>query len=180
MPRGRPKKGQEKRKIRKVFSHETEQVRLNQILTMQRQNDAIAMLLEGKETKEIANYISKKYKMKYSSALVYVSQARTEIRDREKYEIHNLVNLHIARYEFIYKELYAIGEYNGATMALKAKEKLLGFHKEGFHMKVTQGEIQSIQQIHVENEYDFVKLTPERRERFQVLMNVARKDNRIK
>lgn len=149
------------------------QHRVNVILAGQRMNDVISMILEGKEKEEIINYISPKYNIKKITAKRYVDEGRKEIKKRRFFEVNNLVSLHIHRYEAIYKDLMEIGAHGYAIQALRAKETLLGFHKSGFHMKVTQGEIQSIHQKMVNNEYDFNQLGKAKIDRLEQLLEKA-------
>lgn len=148
--------------------------KVNQILSLQRMNDIIALLLEGKEAKEVRNFLMTKHHLKPGTANVLISQARQQIKKRQHYEIGNLISMHIHRYEQIYKELYAIKAQIASMEALRAKERLMGFHKEGFHMKVTKGEIQAVQLQTVDSEYDVMKLDKQDTERFEFLLNKAK------
>lgn len=147
----------------------------NSILTLQRQNDIIALLLEGKDPEEIKSYIVGKYQVQMVSANNYLKDARNALKERKKFEVDNLVTLHIARYEWLYEKLYSLGSFGYASKVLQAKEKLMGFHKEGFHMKVTQGEITALQLQQVNDEYDVMKLSEEKRKRLNVLLNKAKR-----
>ncbi len=136
------------------------------------------MLLEGKNVKaDIIPYITKKYKLTVGTCNGYITQARKIIKKRLQHEVNALVSLHIERYEIIYEGLYKVGAFGIAMNALKAKEKLMGFHKEGFHMKITQGEISSFNiQSNAEGEYDPSKLEPEKRDRLSLLISKIKKD----
>jgi len=147
----------------------------NNILTLQRQNDIIAMLLEGKESEEIKTYIVNKYHVQPISASSYLSEARKLIKERKNYEVDNLITLHLARYEKIYELLYGLKAFGSATKVLQAKEKIMGFHREGFHMKVSQGEITAIQLQQVNDEYDVMRLDEEKRNRMNVLLKKAKR-----
>ncbi len=148
--------------------------RNNPIYSLQKKNDIIAMLLEGKEAREIKEYVVKKYKLTHGSAGVAIQKARDEIKKREHFEIQNVINLHLSRYEKIYEKLREMKAQIYAMEALKAKEKLLQFHREGFHMKVTKGEIQAIHLEHVSDEYDIEgKLSKEEKERLKELLKKA-------
>ncbi len=151
--------------------------RLNKILLLQRENDIISMLLEGKETKDIRSYLLNKYEITQGTANFLITAASSKIKKRENWEVDNLVAIHIERYDIIYNMLYDLGAYGNATNALKAKEKLMGFHREGFHMKVTQGEIQQLSLKHVANEYDLTKLPVEKQTRIEELFNKVKRKN---
>lgn len=150
--------------------------KLNKILTLQRDNDIIAMLLDGLETKEIIKYLRNKYGLKHSSANVLISLRRQDIKKRKEFELDNLISIHIHRYEYIYKELLKIGAEGIAMNALKAKEKLMGFHKEGFHMKVNQGQIHQIRTTRVNDEYNLDQLDEKKRQRLEQLLLKAKRD----
>lgn len=155
-----------------------EKQNLNKIISLQRDNDIIAMLLNGETTEDISKYICQKYRINKGSAKTYISECRQEIKKRKWFEVNNLVSLHIHRYEQHYKELIEIGAEGYAINALRAKEKLLGFHKEGFHMKVTQGEVQSIHQRTIDSEYDFGKLDKKETLRLEALLEKASRNGK--
>lgn len=156
--------------MKKFLLSDVQQGRLNKIMTLQRQNDIIAMLLEGRDTKEIKTYLINKYRVSPNTANFYVSQGRDLIKKRKNYEIENLLSMHIERYEDIYTKLLDLGAYSMAANALKAKEKLLHFHRPGFHMKVTQGQIQQLSLRNVSDEYDLSKLPENKKQRFDQLV----------
>lgn len=169
-----------KNDLKKKFLHahldpNAKQGAVNAILSLQRRNDIIAMLLEGKEAKEVRGYLCAKYNITAGFANILISSARKEIKKRQNYEIGSMIAMHIHRYEQIYKELYQMKAQVAAMDALRAKEKLLGFHKEGFHMKVTKGEIQAVQLQTVDSEYDVMKLDSQQTQRFEYLLNKARR-----
>jgi hypothetical protein len=153
------------------------QKQLNKILALQKQNDMIAMLLDGKSTKEISDYIVHKYRTTPLYAANQISEARRIIKERKGFEAKELVLLHIARYEYIYNKLVEMKANGMAMKALQQKEKLMGFHKDGFHMRISKGQITSYQNSSVSAQYDPIrKLTPEKMARFEELMNKCRRD----
>lgn len=160
------------RKAKKDQLHR-EQERASSIIALQRQNDIIALLLEGKESSEIKTYVMEKYACSPTTSAIYVTQARKIITARKNFEVDNLINIHIERYEHIYAKLYELRAYMEATNTLKRKEKLLGFNREGFHMKVTRGEITAITMQQVNDEFDVMKLSEEKRNRMNFLLNKA-------
>ena len=147
---------------------------------LQRQNDIITLLLEGKERDIIKKFVINKYKVSLESANVYIAQAAATIKNRKNYEINNLISLHIYRYEYIYQQLYTLGAWHYAGMALKAKEKLLGFHKQGFHMKVTQGEIAEVQQKTFMDENNLDKLNEEQKNRLGQFLDKMKVVSKLK
>jgi hypothetical protein len=155
------------------------QKQLNKILSLQRQNDIIAMLLDGKGTKEVLDYICFKYGSAPKTVQSrYIPAARDAIRQRKNFEIKELILIHLARYEDIYNKLVGIKAQGLAMKALHAKEKLLGFHKDGFHMRVSKGQIVSYQTSSVSAQYDPIrKLTPEKLNRFNELMVKCKRES---
>jgi len=153
----------QKPKVLEKELFEGQRDRLTKIKSMQRQNDIVKMLLDGEPKINIAKYIAAKYDYLLRNVYKYIDQAIEEVKKRKDYEIENLIDLHIMRYERIYASANSLELFALAMNALKAKERLLGFHRQGFHMKVTKGEIQQIQQMNVKDEYDFNKLSPEKK-----------------
>lgn len=165
-----------KKKVDKVVSDpDFKSGRLNKILSLQRQNDIIQLLLEGKDRVEINNYIVSKYRIRQSTAIQYISEASVAIKNRSHSEVNNIISLHVQRYEGIYALLYEIRSYGLSMRALRQKEKLLGFHKEGFHMRVNSGVISSVQLQTVQGEYDVMKLSKEKQNRMTNLLNKAKR-----
>src|SRR5688572_17406068 len=100
-----------------------EKSQLQKILQLQRQNDIIAMLLDGKGNKEIIEYISVKYGAAAKwVANRYIPDAQQTLRERKNFEVKELVMIHLARYEFIYNKLVEIKAQGLAMKALAAKE----------------------------------------------------------
>lgn len=154
------------------------QKKLNKILTIQRNNDIIRMLLDGLQTKDIIKHLRVKYGMSnYSTCVSTISECRQEVKKRKEYELDNVISIHIHRYEYIFKKLMEIKAEGIAMNALRAKEKLLGFHREGFHMKVSQGEVQQIYQTYVSNEYDLNKLDEKKITKLDQLLSKARRSD---
>lgn len=161
------------------FESEHEQTRLNKIIALQKENDVIALLLEGKEQKEIVTYVVNKYRVQSNTATAFISKCRNIIKERKDFEVNTMVSLHVQRYEKIYEGLYEIKAYGIAMSALRAKEKLLGFHKEGFHMKVTNGAISTVQLQSVNSEFDVMKLDRTKRDRMSELLQKAKRDKNL-
>lgn len=154
-----------------------EQTRTSKIIALQRKNDIISMLLAGKPTLDICVYLWDKYGVAKQIAQNYIVQANKELAKRKSLEVHDVINLHLDRYELIYEQLRKIKAAAAAMDVLRAKEKLLQFHREGFHMKVTQGEIQTISSGIVSKEWDLdKKLTDHDKERMVQLLLKAKKD----
>lgn len=165
--------------LKKRYDIGIPQKRVNSIIALQRQNDIIAMLLDGRDSrKEIVPYLVNKYNVTNSAANLYIREAREIIKKRRNYEVNNLVSLHIHRYEELYRLLTELNADNIAMKALAQKEKLMGFHREGFHMKVSSGEVNSVQLQTIDSDYNARKLPKEKQDRLTELMNKARRNGR--
>jgi len=146
----------------------------NFILAMQRENDAAHQALLGKTWKEIEQFLKNKYNISKSTALRSIIAAKTSIKSRKDYEVNNLISLHASRYEAIYETLRGIGSNTYAMDALKGIEKLIGFHREGFYMRVNNQEVQQLSLKNVADEYDLSKLDTKKRARFRILLNKSK------
>lgn len=163
----------EKEKLGVDVKPDNLELNITKVRTMQCQNDIIEMLLAGIPSKEIYTQICAKYRHKKRTVGTYISTCRKIIRERKNFEVDTIVSLHIQRYEEIYARLHAIKSFTHAMNALKAKEVLLGMHKDGFHMRVNQGEINAVFLQNVSADYK--ELTGDRKLRFEALLNKARR-----
>lgn len=146
----------------------------NKVLQVQRQNDAVAMLLDGLQSREVVQYLASKYKLKPGRAARILVEAKEIIKLRLKLEVNSLITLHLLRYEELYALLKELGAEIAAMEALRHKEVLLGFHRTGFHMRVSAGQVQQVFQSNVQSEYDLTKLTNDDRVKFDQLIHKAR------
>lgn len=149
--------------------------RANKLLLIQRQNDAVGLLLDGKTQPEIIGYLTSKYHLTLMKAGRILGEAREVIKTRLKLEVNQLITLHLHRYEELYAELKELGAEIAAMEVLKAKELLLGFHRTGFHMRVKAGQVQQVFQTEVHAEYDLSKLDNVARMRFEELLTKAKR-----
>lgn len=169
------KKEKEKSPLRQ-FKPDRIQEQANRIYALQRKNDVIALILDGKTLQEIRSYLVAKYKISANSATTFIQHARKELKKRQQFELNDLINLHLHRYEEIYKVLKEMKAQIPSVEALKAKERLLQFHREGFHLKVNKGEFQTVMLQNIDNEYDVNRFTVEERNRFEEILNKAKND----
>lgn len=152
------------------------QKRINRIFALQRKNDVIGMILSGIPSKEIKEYLIAKYKVTQGSASIFLHKSRQEIKKRRDLEIQSLISLHLHRCEEIYGKLKELGATAYCMDVLRHKEKLLQFHREGFHMKVNKGEIQTVSLTVVDNEYDLNKLTVQEQSEISQLLHKSKRD----
>jgi hypothetical protein len=163
-----------------MFPKKQQSNAIGRVLSYQRNNDIVKMLLAGRDKQDIIDFISMKYHVTLQTADRYIKEAGEEIKSRKRYELADMIAIHVARCEYIYTKLYELGAWFDAGLALKHKEKLLGFHREGFQMKVTQGEIHQVQSGVVQDDYDIKKLKPEQQERFNQLIEKAKSLSALK
>lgn len=150
----------------------------NKVMVLQRQNDILNMLLDGKESKEIRDYICDKYKVIPVVASQYLSQARKEVKKYRDHQVDNILSIHIKRYEHIYTKLYGIKAYSVAMNALQAKEKLLGMHKQDFRLKVNNIDATTViggPNANPGIDYDLNRLNKKDRLKMQLLLDKCKK-----
>lgn len=151
---------------------------LTTMLSIQRHNDVVSLLIAGKEVRDIEHYLNIKYGITDTDPILI--EARQTILKRKDYELENLLKIHVIRYEKIYADLFEMKAFYHASNAMKAKEKLMGFHKEGFSMKVTQNEMTALGMSHVDNEYNVMKLSENKRIRMTELLDKAKREKQLK
>lgn len=141
-----------------------------QIKALHAQNDIIAMMLAGRGWEEIDRFVLEKYGWGEERSRQMRQEAEIQIIKRKQWELGSTIDLHLARYEEIYAKLVELGATNAAATALRNKEKVLQFHKQGTHLKVVNNNITQISIRNQKTGFDIEKLEPERRERFLELM----------
>lgn len=150
--------------------------RLFKVRSIKMENDAIAMILDGKGKEVVEILIADKYSISPKVAQETYRRAQDQISSRKDYEIDSIVELHLGRYEEIYSQFIELRSFSNAASVLKAKEKLLQFHKHSTHMKVTNNNISEISIVSTKSDYDTSKLTPEKKERFKLLLDKATRE----
>lgn len=155
----------------------------NKIIVLQRQTDIIKMLLDGKDSREIRDYVCDKYKVLPMVASQYLTQARKEIKKYRERQVDNVLSIHIQRYEEVYSKLYEINAYSLAMSALQAKEKLLGMHKQDFRLQVNNIDATAViggPNAHSGMSYELDRLGKRDRLRLQLLLDKCKKNDRNK
>jgi hypothetical protein len=143
----------------------------NRIVTAQRLNDVISMILDGKDNNEIANFIVAKYGNTAKSARDIIADANQELTSRKQWELDDLLNAHVERYEYIYSKLIEIDAQLMAMNALKAKEKLIGLHRsDGTHFRVVGGAINSVSLVGTRTYFDPKRLDETQQARLEELL----------
>lgn len=153
-----------------LAKNKNRKINIKDLLVAQRTNDVVSMLLDGRGVREIQKYLGEKYNVKPSYCLGVIAQCREEIRKQKGWQVDDLINVHLQRYEDIYTELTKIKADHMAMLALKAKEKILQMHDRGSHMKVNGSEITQVSYQNVNADYDFEKLDEVKKERLNTLL----------
>lgn len=138
-------------------------------------NDIIALLLDGQSTTRINKYLVDKYGCTKKVAYTRIWEVRDIIRERKNFEVHNMINIHLARYERIYTETMELRMVGIAMQALQSKERLTGLHRDDFHMRISNGQTSEVQVKHIVNEYDLNKLEGDKADRFNFLIDKIEK-----
>lgn len=144
--------------------------RHSELYVAQRRNDMIAMILEGKSTNEIVEYCMAKYGGTAGSNRVHIAGAHKEIQSRKQYELNDVINSHVERYELIYSELVKLHAHSVAMNALKAKEKLIQLHKNDTHVRVVGGQIGVVEYLSNRTYYDQDRLDKPQQDRLESLL----------
>ncbi len=145
--------------------------KVNSLVVAQRLNDIIGMILDGRNLAEITRFVVEKYNVKSSIVSNLVIEANKEIAGRKQYELNDLLNEHVERYEYIYARLTELKASTYAMNALLAKEKLIQLHRGGTHMRVIGGSINTIAMISDKVSYDPNKLDDKQKDRLGELMS---------
>jgi len=75
------------------------------------------------------------------------------------------------RYEELYAIFIQLDALKDAAVCLKAKEKLMQFHKQGTHLKVVNSIITQVTSREVDNIFDLAKLDAVEQDRLEQLVN---------
>lgn len=151
----------------------------NKIIVLQRQSDILKMLLDGKSSKEIRDYVCDKYRVLPMVASQYLTQARKEVKKYRDRQVDNVLSIHIQRYEEVYSKLYEINAYSLAMNALQAKEKLLGMHKQDFRLQVNNIDATTViggPNANSGMNYDFNRLEKKDRLKLQLLLDKCKRN----
>lgn len=170
MPRGVYKRP---RKEPKLIGNDTglyTPERSNRILVAQRLNDVIGMLLDGRGKNEIVTFVRDKYSLSDKAIEAVLIEAHKEINNRKQWELDDLITLHVDRYELIFSKLTELKADNVALDAMKAKEKLLGLHKQGSHVRVVGGQISTVDFVGNKTYYEPSRLSKEQQVRLEELL----------
>lgn len=145
----------------------------NKMATTQRRLEVIDMIIEGEDRDAIILFLQDEYGLAIPSAKIEYYKARKEIKEFKKQNVDELTNLHVLRYE----DLYRIARKNKwNTLAIKImrqKEKMLQIDKKRQRKEKVNDAIEiDMSQIISPEE----KLSEQRQKRLQELLNKVSKD----
>lgn len=145
--------------------------KLTEIVHLHIQNDIIAMLMDGKKETDVRKYLQTKYGISDLTAQLRFQEGISQLNRRKDWELDNIINLHLNRYEELYELLLVIDSVKDAAGCLRAKEKLLQFHKQNTHLKVINNIITQVTVRDQVDTFDVEKLNDEERDRLEFLTN---------
>jgi hypothetical protein len=145
--------------------------KLQEARILHQQNDCIAMMLEGRKMDEIKNSLREKYNLDNTAILNRYNDAVSQLQRRKDWEVDNIINLHLNRYEELYAIFIQLDALKDAAACLRAKEKLMQFHKQGTHLKVVNSIITQVTSREVDNIFDLAKLDAVEQDRLEQLVN---------
>ena len=135
----------------------------------QRRTRCIELLLDGEKYSEIGIILAKEFDIKKTLGIAEIAKARTDILEWKNQNINEIIDTHIQRYE----EMFVLCNESGldliAMRILKAKEKLIGFHKESRNIQINNNEMTFIDATHEPG-----KLPVKKQKRLNTLINKTR------
>lgn len=140
----------------------------NRLISAQRLNDVINMVLDGRPTEEVIRWLCDKYGIKSNVARNEVIAANAEIMAMRQWHAGEVVSTHVERYERMYGDLIELGARSFAMQALKQKEKLIGLLKTD-RTEIHVGAKGELSLGHNVN-YDTEKVDQEKRARLNELL----------
>jgi hypothetical protein len=147
--------------------------KLQEARILHQQNDCIAMMLEGRKTDEIKKFLAEKYNLDHQAILNRYNDSLIQLQRRKDWEVDNIINLHLNRYEELYAVFIQLDAIKDAAACLRAKEKLMQFHKQGTHLKVVNSIITQVTTREVENMFDLTRLDVVEQDRLESLVDKA-------
>ena len=95
----------------------------------ERRNEVMTCLLDGWRTNQIVDHFKDEYGISKSQVEKDITWCYQEFKENNSIDVATLVDVHIARYEEMYKKLNEQYDQVNAAKMLQYKEKLLGLHK---------------------------------------------------
>jgi len=102
--------------------------------------ETIERKLAGEDSPTIMEFLCTEYGYSYGSADRLIHQAFNIIRARALNILEETVDLHLSRYEQLYKWFRENGYIKYAEKALRSREKIMGLGDNVYHIKIEQEE----------------------------------------
>lgn len=131
-----------------------------------RRREVMKMLVNGSTWEEIRSTISEQYGISRANVQKDMAKVKKKLYEYRDLIMHRVVNLHIIRYEELYKIFKMMDRDDLALSALNYKESLLGFHKPNTSVQVDNTMIE--EEIE-ESKYDINKLDEGKQKRLKEL-----------
>lgn len=121
-------------------------------------NEVVDWILKGSSYSDIVEKLESEYSLVQYAAVDMYSNAKKKIVEDTAMEIDQIIHTHTSMYEHIYQYFDEVDFHPGRLKAMKAKEALLGLHKEENIVEINNTLNVETEQ---ESEYDLNKLTIE-------------------
>lgn len=145
-----------------------------------RRRELFEKLLEGQLHDDSEK---EKVAKKYGVSLIQIKRDIDAMRDKMKetrtQNLPEVVNLHVERYEWMWRTLRKLekeGMYARAALlkVMKCKERMLGWHNENFSLEVVNNVLNEVENG-TETNYDFTNLVKDKKKRLRELLAKCKK-----
>lgn len=126
-------------------------------------------ILKAEKRSELLKKAIVEYKLTTSQSEFYYDKAQKNIIEFTERDLGLILDAHVFFYEQLYKFFLETKNTFGISKTLSYKEKLLGLHREDTLIEVNNNI--SVETTFVEDNFDFSKLSKEKRDRLEFLMN---------
>lgn len=138
-------------------------------------NEVVDLIMKRTHPREVNRYLKDHWGVTYHQYRNMISsQAKKRIKEWVVRNKHELVDVHIDRYESIYQELLELGQDDVAMDAMAEQETLLGWHREDMNLFL-QNEIYQEEGNEEESKYNFNNLSLYEQKRVKDLLEKAEK-----
>lgn len=136
------------------------------------------MILNAEPKTRIKEVVSSLYKVEESEFNTCYTIATNELKLSlvESKHVKDVINLHVIEYENIYNYFNNINYLSGKLRVLRAKETLLGYHKENNTLEFNQNNTVVVEQQD-SSDYNLDKLSESEKRRFEELMNKVKRND---
>lgn len=136
-------------------------------------NKTIEWKCQGLTSSEIVENIILHAPLKITVSHAYRLLNLTEDRIHEfsKHDALTIISVHVGHYEKMYRYFNSIGHVKGMNAAMKAKERLLGLHRDANKVVINQTTTTTTTTVNEPPPYDFTKLNDKEKSRLDELLN---------